>query len=72
MADWRISFHDLLEMYNIPPLCVYNGDQTGVVLPKATEPDVCEHGYQEDVRWCQVDERQDMYHFDGVYYCGRG
>ena len=23
MADWRISFHDLLEMYNILPPCVY-------------------------------------------------
>ena len=30
MADWRINFHELLEMYNIPKLCVYNGDQTGV------------------------------------------
>ena len=30
MAGWRIKFHELLEMYNIPLSCVYNGDQTGV------------------------------------------
>ena len=29
MADWRINFHELLEMYNIALSCVYNGDQTG-------------------------------------------
>ena len=34
MADWRISFHDLLEMYNIPPSCVYNGDQMGLYYQK--------------------------------------
>ena len=34
MADWRITFHELLEKYSIPPSCVYNADQTGLYYQK--------------------------------------
>ena len=34
MAGWRLTFHDLLEEYSIPPSCVYNGDQTGLYYQK--------------------------------------
>ena len=34
MADWCIGFHKPLEEYIIPPLHVYNVDQTGLYFQK--------------------------------------
>ena len=34
MADWCIGSHELLEEYSIPPLHVYNVDQTGLYFQK--------------------------------------
>ena len=34
MADWRIKLYEPLEKFNITPLCVYNGNQTGLYCQK--------------------------------------